>query len=425
MRVLIVGAGAREHALAWRLAQDRGPADLVCAPGNPGIASLARCEPVDLADPGAILELAQRERADLTVVGPEQPLAAGVADRFATAGRPLFGPGRLAAELESSKAFAKDFMVRHRIPTADYCVCDSEAEAIAALDDGRFGFPVVLKADGLAAGKGVVVAADRSEAMTAVRAAMRDRRFGAAGARMVVETCLIGTEVSFFAICDGQRAVPLVSAQDHKRVFDHDQGPNTGGMGAFAPSPLMDEASRSRVMREVIEPTVSGMAAEGRAFRGLLYAGLMMTADGPQVIEFNVRFGDPEAQVVLPMVSGELLPVLAGAASGDLSDASVPVRDDRHVGVVLASGGYPGEYETGRPIEGVADVERSPDTFVFQAGTAIRDGRLVTSGGRVLTVVGRGASFSDAIARAYRGADRITFEGKHARRDIGRRALES
>lgn len=425
MRVLIVGSGAREHALTWRLAQDREPVELVCAPGNPGMAALARCAAVDVGDPSAILRLAGHEHADLTVIGPEQPLAAGVADAFASAGRPLFGPSRLAAELESSKAFAKDFMARHGVPTADYCICDSEAEALATLDSGRYGYPVVLKADGLAAGKGVVVAADRNAAVAAVRAAMRDRQFGAAGARLVIETCLVGTEVSCFAICDGHRAVPLVSAQDHKRAFDDDRGPNTGGMGAFAPSPLMDGALQTRVMREIIEPTVRGMVAEGRPFRGLLYAGLMVTAEGPSVIEFNVRFGDPEAQVILPMVAGDLLPVLADAASGDLAGARVGSRDDCHVGVVLASHGYPGEYQTGRPIDGIEEAERLPDTLVFHAGTAIREGRLVTGGGRVLTVVGRGPSFSEAIARAYEGADRITFEGKHVRRDIGRKALES
>ncbi len=423
MRLLVVGGGAREHALVWKLAGERDVAEVICAPGNAGIARLARCVEVDLGDPEAILQLATRERIDLTIVGPEQPLAAGVADRFSAQGRLLFGPSRGAAELESSKAFAKHFMARHGVPTADYEVCLSAEAAVAALDGGRFGYPVVLKADGLAAGKGVVVARDRTEAMTAVQAAMVDRRFGDAGAVLLVEECLQGEEVSWFAICDGHRALPMVSAQDHKRAFDDDQGPNTGGMGAFAPSPLLDDAMRGRIMREIVDPTIAGLAAEGREFRGLLYAGLMLVDNAPRVIEFNVRFGDPEAQVVLPAVDGDLLPALAGAAAGDLGGAELSCRAERHVGVVLASGGYPDAYEVGKAIGGLESVEALPDTLVFHGGTGSRDGRLVTRGGRVLTVVGRGAGFAQAIERAYQAANRISFDGRHFRTDIGRRAL--
>ena len=419
----MIGGGAREHALVWKLSGERGVSEVICAPGNAGIARLARCLETDPTDPEALFELATRERVDLTIVGPEQALAAGVADRFAADGRLLFGPSRRAAELESSKVFAKDFMARHGVPTADYQVCETSDAAVAALDSGRFGYPVVLKADGLAAGKGVVVARDRAEAMAAIQSAMVDRRFGAAGARLLVEHCLQGVEVSWFTICDGQRALPMISAQDHKRAFDDDRGPNTGGMGAFAPSPLVDDEMRDRIMRDIVNPTIAGLAAEGREFRGLLYAGLMLVDGAPQVIEFNVRFGDPEAQVVLPAVEGDLLPALVGAAAGDLADVTLSFRDDRHVGVVLASGGYPGTYEVGKPIAGLASLDTQPDTLVFHAGTARRGADVVTSGGRVLTVVGRGADFAQAIARAYEATRGISFEGRRFRTDIGRRAV--
>src|SRR5499427_10134485 len=308
MRVLVLGSGAREHALVARLSSDRDTGDILAAPGNPGIARLARTTPIDLGDVDAIRELADREQIDLTVVGPELPLSLGAADRFAAGGRLLFGPTAAAARLESSKAFAKAFMARHGVPTARFRTCASADEALAAVRSGEFGLPVVLKADGLAAGKGVVVAEDRASAERAVRDAMEDRKFGAAGDRLVIEECLRGPEVSYFCICDGMRGVPIGTAQDHKRVFDDDRGPNTGGMGAFAPTPLLDAASSTRVMNEIVEPVLAGMAEEGHPFRGFLYAGLMLTANGPKVIEFNARFGDPEAQVVLPLVGEPLLP---------------------------------------------------------------------------------------------------------------------
>jgi phosphoribosylamine--glycine ligase len=286
-----------------------------------------------------------------------------------------------------------------------------------------FGFPVVLKADGLAAGKGVVIAEDRTTAESAVVGAMRDRRFGQAGDRLVIEECLSGPEVSFFVISDGTRALPIGSAQDHKRVFDDDRGPNTGGMGAFAPSPLVDPALQARVMREIVEPVIAGMAAEGHPFRGFLYVGLMLTPAGPKVIEFNVRLGDPEAQVILPLVDEPLLPILVAAAAGELRQSSCRCGSDRLVGVVIASRGYPEAAESGQPIHGIAEAEQVPDVTVYHAGTAQRDGRIVTAGGRVLTVVGRGARFREGIARAYDGVSRIRFDGMHFRRDIGRKAL--
>jgi phosphoribosylamine--glycine ligase len=426
MKVLVVGSGGREHALAWKLAGEPGVEDIVCAPGNAGIGAVARLAPVTAGDPDGLAALAERERIDLTIVGPELPLDRGIADLFADRGLRLFGPTRAAARLECSKVFAKAFMVRHGIPTARYRACDSAHAAYAVIASGGLGFPVVVKADGLAAGKGVVVAPDRTSADAAIRAAMEEGQFGAAGARVVIEECLAGPEVSFFAVCDGTRAVPVASAQDHKRIFDDDCGPNTGGMGAFAPSPLVDDAIAARIMREVVQPVLDGLREEGHAYRGFLYAGLMMTADGPKVIEFNVRFGDPEAQVVIPMIAGELTPLLAAAADGALGDHTVTFRPERHVGVVLASEGYPGSSPSGLPIEGLEAAAAQHDVLVFHAGTAIAaGGRVVTAGGRVLTVVGRGATFADAIERAYAGVREISFDGIHYRKDIGRKALKA
>ena len=333
---MVVGGGGREHALAAKLAAEPDVDAVICAPGNPGVRGIATRVAVDPADAAAVLGVAERERIDLTVVGPELPLDRGIVDLFASRGRLIFGPSRAAAQLECSKVFAKGFMARHGIPTARYRVCETAQDAHAVLARGELGFPVVVKADGLAAGKGVVVAPDRRSADAAVRAAMDDRQFGDAGGRLVLEECMAGPEVSFFAICDGARAVPLRSAQDHKRVFDGDRGPNTGGMGAFSPSPLMDDAQQAVVMRDIVDPVLRGLAAEGREYRGFLYAGLMLTCDGPKVIEFNVRFGDPEAQVVIPAIDGALAPHLAAAAAGQLADAPIAFSRDRLVGVVLA-----------------------------------------------------------------------------------------
>jgi len=424
MRVLVLGSGAREHALVARLAADRDAGDILAAPGNPGIARLARTTPIDLGSVDAVSALADREHIDLAVVGPELPLSLGVADRFATDGRLLFGPTAAAARLESSKAFAKAFMARHGVPTARFRTCEAADEALAAVRSGEFGLPIVLKADGLAAGKGVVVAEDRAAAERAIADAMRDRKFGAAGDRLVIEECLQGPEVSFFCLADGARAVPIGTAQDHKRIFDEDRGPNTGGMGAFAPSPLIDAALESRVMREIVEPVIAGMAAEGHPFRGFLYAGLMLTVDGPKVIEFNVRLGDPEAQVVLPLIDEPLLPLLVAGAVGRLAPARIALGADRLAGVVLASRGYPESSSSGQVIHGLDEAEAIAGVAVYHAGTAKRDADIVTAGGRVVTVVGRGADFTEAIARAYAGVLKISFDGMQFRRDIGRRALQ-
>ena len=423
MRVLVLGSGAREHALVARLACERDVGEIVAAPGNPGIAQLARILRIDLTDPGAVLALAEREQIDFTVVGPELPLSLGLADRFSDDDRLVFGPSAAATRLESSKAFAEAFMARHGVPTARFRICDSLDEAFESVRRDELGMPVVLKADGLAAGKGVVIAEDRAAAERAIADAMQDRKFGAAGDRIVIEECLSGPEVSFFVISDGARAVPIGTAQDHKRVFDDDRGPNTGGMGAFAPSPLVDAALDACVMREIVDPVIAGMAAEGHPFRGFLYVGLMLTASGPKVIEFNARLGDPEAQVVLPLIDEPLLPLLVAGATGALRTSSVRIGTDRLAGVVLASRGYPESSESGQPIEGIDRAEAIPGVAVYHAGTAQRGDQVVTAGGRVLTVVGRGVDFAEAISLAYTGVRHIRFDGMHYRRDIGKKAL--
>ncbi len=422
MKLLVVGAGAREHALAATL--ERGGASVVCAPGNPGIAREVRIQPLEATDPAAVLALADAEGVDLTVIGPEAPLAAGVADHFLAAGRPIFGPTRAAAQVETSKAFAKALMARHGVPTAQAVVCDSAAEALAALRQGTLGWPVVVKADGLAAGKGVIIAADLAEAEAAVHLAMVDHAFGDAGARVVLEECLVGPELSYFVIAAGDDYVACGTAQDHKRLHDGDQGPNTGGMGAFSPSVLVDEALRARIEREIVRPVLAGMAAEGTPFTGFLYCGLMLTAAGPKVIEFNCRFGDPEAQVVLPLLDEPLGPLLARAAAGAPLPATLRFSGDAAVGVVLASGGYPGPLDTGHVIAGLDRVRAEcPDVALRFAGVSASNGALVTSGGRVLTVVGRAPQYADAIAAAYDAVRRIHFHGMQYRTDIGARSI--
>ncbi len=425
MKVLVIGAGGREHAIVARCAGECRPGELLAAPGNPGIAALARLLPLDPSRPEDVLEAVEREQVELTIVGPELPLSIGLADRFMAAGRLIVGPTQAAARLETSKAFAKAFMQRHRVPTARFHTCDSSDEALACVRSGGLGFPVVLKADGLAAGKGVVIAPDLASAEATIHDVMVDQRFGSAGARLVIEECLVGPEVSFFVLCDGRRALPIGTAQDHKRVFDDDRGPNTGGMGAFAPSPLVDAALGERVIQQIVRPVLDGMREEGHPFSGFLYVGLMLTGDGPKVIEFNVRLGDPETQVILSLIDEPLLPLLAAAARGDLRDAPVRLAAGARVGVVIASRGYPETADSGRAIDGLDAAARLPGVTVFHAGTAAHDGRIVTAGGRVLTVVGSGADYADAIARAYGGVSRISFDGMQYRRDIGRQAIRA
>ncbi len=423
MKVLVVGGGAREHALVARCAEERDVDEVVAVPGNPGIAKLARVVNADVTNPDALLDLVDAHQIGLTIVGPEVPLSLGVVDAFIAADRLIVGPTQGAARLETSKAFAKEFMARHKVPTARFRTCADVAEALACARSEELGFPLVIKADGLAAGKGVVIAADLREAETAIRQAMTEQRFGAAGSRVVLEECLSGPEISFFVLCDGARAVSIGTAQDHKRIFDGDRGPNTGGMGAFAPSPLVDASLHERIMRDIVAPVVRGMADEGCPFSGFLYVGLMLTADGPNVIEFNVRLGDPEAQVILSLIDEPLLPLLVAAASGRLQQRAVKLAQDVRVGVVLASRGYPESSESGQPIAGLDAAELMPGVSVFHAGTAKRDGRTVTAGGLVLTIVGSGSDYAGAIARAYAGVSAISFDGMQFRRDIGRKAL--
>ena len=423
MKVLVVGSGGREHSVAWKLAGEHGVTEVICAPGNPGMSAIARCVAVDTAKPSELLAIAEREGVDLTVVGPELPLSVGVADLFASAGRAIVGPTRVAAALEWSKAFAKDFMQRHRIPTARFKVCTSADDARAALATRELGYPIVLKADGLAAGKGVVIAEDHSTAEATVHSMMVDRRLGAAGEHLVLEEFLQGQEASYFVIADGVTFMPLSSAQDHKRIFDDDRGPNTGGMGAFAPSPLITSDVETRVLDDIVRPVLAGMQAEGHPYRGFLYVGLMLTLEGPKVIEFNVRFGDPEAQVVLPALDEDLSWILGSAATGALPSRPARFRPQPHVGVVLAAAGYPDNPATGNVITGIDGASEIPGALVFHAATRQRDGQLVTGGGRVLTVVGHGPSFQEAADVAYAAVSRIDFDGMQLRRDIGRKAL--
>ena len=423
LRVLVIGSGGSEHALVWKLASERGVSDIVCAPGNAGISRLARCVAVDPADPRALVEIARREQIDFTIVGPELPLSHGVVDVFTAQGHLVLGPTQRAARLESSKVFAKEFMQRYHVPTARWQCCDSAAQALGVLRSGEFGFPVVLKADGLAAGKGVVISPDLNDAETQVQTMMVEKRFGRAGARLVIEELLVGREASFFVLSDGTRALPLGSAEDHKRAFDADRGPNTGGMGAYAPSAVFDQKIEARVMGEIVMPVLEGMRGEGDEFRGFLFVGLMVTNDGPKVIEFNVRFGDPEAQVVVPMIADDLSPLLISAAGGQLGTSAISLAPEPHVGVVMASAGYPDAYDTGKAIQGLDEAEMLPGVKVFHSGTSKRNSDIVTAGGRVLTVVASGPDYRCAIDRAYEAVGTISFEGMHYRKDIAAKAL--
>ncbi len=416
MRVLLVGGGGREHALAWRIAESPR-ARLYAAPGNPGIARHATCVPIGADAADDLLRFAERERIDLTVIGPEAPLVAGLADRFAERGLTALGPGARAAQLEGSKAFAKMLMDRHGIPTARFACFDDAREARRYCR--HLGAPLVVKADGLAAGKGAIVCRTLDEADAAIRSCLEERVFGAAGAVVVVEEFLTGEEVSFFALANGVEAIPLAAARDHKTVFDADRGPNTGGMGAYTPVPGFDAALERRVMDTIVVPTIVALAKDGTPYRGALFVGLMLTAGGPRVLEFNCRFGDPECQVLMARLETDLLPVLLAAARGEPLPERVGWRPETAVCVTLASGGYPGRYATGHPIEGVEAAETLPGVRLFHAGTAERDGRLVTAGGRVLGVAATAPGLPGAVQRAYQAVGRIRFEGMHYRTDIG------
>ena len=419
--VLLVGGGGREHALAWKLAQSPGLGRMVAAPGNPGIAAHARCVPIKDTAIDQIVALAQQERPDLVVVGPETPLALGLADRLRAVGLAVFGGSAAAARLESSKAFAKDLMARHRIPTARFGTFRDAAAARRYCRE--LGAPLVVKADGLAAGKGVVVCGSLEEADQAVAQCLEARAFGDSGLTVVIEEFLVGEEASFFALSDGTGVLPLVAAQDHKTVHDGDRGPNTGGMGAYSPAPVMDAGMQERVMREIVRPTIAAMMWEGAPYTGVLFVGLMITREGPKVIEFNCRFGDPECQAILPRLEDDLLALLLATATGKGLPTALAFSPQSSVCVVMTSAGYPGAYETGRAITGVEAAAGLPGVNVFHAGTALAGGALVTAGGRVFGVQALGADVAAAIRTAYAAVERIRFDGAHYRRDIGHHAL--
>ena len=426
MRVLVVGSGGREHALVWKLKQSPLLTEIYCAPGNPGIATLADCVDIDPSDIVELADFAEKLSIGLTVVGPELPLMLGLADEFEKRGLPVFGPSRAAAELEGSKAFAKDFMAKHGIPTAKFKVVNDADEAKSVIKKGEIGLPLVIKADGLAGGKGVLIVATKKEALAEADRLLTDKALGTAGSKVVLEECLEGEEVSFFVLSDGAKVFPFVAAQDQKRALDNDEGPNTGGMGCVCPATMLRAETLKRIMQEIVLPTISKMAADGRRYQGLLYCGLMVTKDGPKVLEYNVRFGDPETQAVLPRYTGDLLPLLKEVADGRLGQHKPEWSRDPAITVILASGGYPGSYETGKKIEGVdlaKGVEIDEGIHVFHAGTKKDGDTLVTGGGRVLAVTGIGQNLKAAIERTYKAVDGIKFEGMHYRKDIGQKAL--
>jgi phosphoribosylamine---glycine ligase len=420
MKCLVIGGGGREHALAWKLRQSPRVSELHCAPGNAGIAEIATCHSVDVNSLPALIALGESLRPDLTVVGPEAPLALGIVDEFQRRKLQIFGPRRAAAQLEASKAFAKEFMKRHNVPTAHYSVCANQQQVRDALD--HLHTPVVIKADGLAGGKGVVIAATKEEAANVAAQMLSGQFVGSAGQRVVIEEYLSGEEVSFMVFSDGERAVPLAPARDYKRAGEHDSGPNTGGMGAYSSDDLLDEPATEWLLNHIARPVIQGMKADGTEYRGILYCGLMMTARGPAVLEFNCRFGDPETQPILMRMENDIVDAFERCMIGSISAGDVRWSSDATCCVVVASGGYPGKYETGKPIRGLDDAHRVSGVEVFHAGTARRDSEIVTSSGRVLGVTARGATLDEAVRRAYDACARIQFDNLYYRRDIAAQA---
>jgi phosphoribosylamine---glycine ligase len=423
MKILVVGNGGREHALVWKIRQSPLAKDVYCAPGNAGMAGLADCVPIDTSNIIEVADFAQTISADLTVVGPELPMVLGIGDEFQRRGLAIFCPSRAAAEIEGSKAFAREFMSRHQIPSPRYVICSSREEADDAVEKGALGYPLVLKVDGLAAGKGVIVVESKAEAQAAVAEMMSDKKFGNAGAKLVLEEFLSGDEVSFLVFSDGSRVVPMVSVQDHKRVGDGDTGSNTGGMGTVSPSTSLSLDMHKQIMQEIILPTIGGLRAEGRKYQGVLYAGLMITDKGPRVLEFNARFGDPETQVIMARMRSDIVPILQGVAEGHLKESKIDWAKEAALCVVLTTRGYPDAPETGQEIEGLDALQGLSDVMVFHAATGNRDGKVVTVGGRVLGVTALGANLDAAVQRAYAAVKKISFDGMHYRRDIGQKAL--
>ena len=422
MKVLVLGSGGREHAIVWKLRQSQRIEKLYCAPGNGGISADAECVSADLKSLDAIVLLAAKLNPDVTVVGPELPLTLGVVDEFQRRGWPVFGPSKAAAQLESSKSFAKEFMQRHRIPTAHYAICTKKEELKSAL--AHFHTPIVVKADGLAAGKGVVIAQTKDEALHVAEEMLSGKMLGEAGSRVVLEEFLDGEELSFLVMSDGERVVPLVASQDHKRIFDNDQGPNTGGMGAYSTDLIIDSGMRDWLVTHIAKPVVAGMKAEGAEYKGILYCGIMMTARGPMVLEFNCRFGDPETQPILMRLESDLLEAIEASIDGRVSEGDFRWTREPAVCVVMSSGGYPGSFEAGKIITGIEDADRIFGAKVFHAGTNQRDGAYYTSGGRVLGVTARGADLPEAVERAYDAVMKIRFDGMHYRKDIAARGLK-
>ncbi|MCX8052531.1 MAG: phosphoribosylamine--glycine ligase [Armatimonadetes bacterium] len=424
MKVLVVGSGGREHALAWKLAQSPNVSHLYALPGNAGSAHVAECVLGNVMDINAVADFAEREKVDLTVVGPESPLISGMVDEFERRGLKIFGPSKEAARIEGSKAFAKRLMLDNGIPTGLCEIFDDPDKATAYIDSvaNKSTDPIVVKADGEAAGKGVFVCPTKEEAINAVNTIMRDRLFGASGDTIVIEDYLDGPEATFMCFVDGEDFSPMVPSQDHKRAYDNDEGPNTGGMGCYAPVPVFGHDIRATVVDTIVRPTLKSLSKLGIHYKGVLYVGLALTSKGPKVVEFNCRFGDPETQVVLPLMDGDLAEICLAVAEGKLDGMSIDWLDRKAVCVVMASGGYPGEYEKGKIITGIEEAEAT-GAIVFHAGTEIKDGKLVTSGGRVLGVTGIGDTFAEAIDLAYTGVSKICFDRAHYRRDIARRVV--
>ena len=419
MKVLVVGSGGREHALIWKIQQSPKVAKIYCAPGNGGIAQIAECIHIDVTDFKSLIHFAQKNRIDLTVVGPELPLTLGIVDRFQEKGLSIFGPNQKAAEIEASKAFTKDLMAKYRIPTAQYCSFTDPEKAVRYIN--QQSTPLVLKADGLAAGKGVLICHSRAEAYAGVDRIMNQKIFGNAGNCLVVEEFLTGEEASIIAITDGENMVLLPPAQDHKAIFEGDKGPNTGGMGAYAPAPVIDDKLIETIKRKILLPTIKGMKSEGRTYRGVLYAGLMITQTGPKVLEYNCRFGDPEIQAILPLLKSDLVDLMLASIGGNITEVTLKIKNESAVCVVMASGGYPDSYKTGNVIHGLS--EEKDNVIIFHAGTKVKGNNILTSGGRVLGVTALGKSIRSAIEKVYSAVGNIMFDGAYYRKDIGYRAL--
>ena len=422
MKVLVIGSGGREHTLAWKITQSPKVSQIYCAPGNAGISKLARCINIDADNIEKLVDFAKKEKIDLTVVGPELPLSKGIVNEFNKQGLRIFGPSKEATEIESSKVFSKYLMKKYNIPTANYEVFKNSGKALDYIKQQTF--PLAIKADGLAAGKGVFIVKDIDQARDALDELMKKKKFGEAGRQVVIEEFLEGEEISILAFCDGKTIMPMVSSQDHKKIFDNDQGPNTGGMGAYSPVPFYPNEFKKTVLEEILKPTVKGLQSEGREYRGVLYAGLVLTKEGPKVLEFNARFGDPETQVVLPRLKTDLIDILNAVIEGSLHKINIEWNNNFAVCVVVASGGYPGKYRKGKVISGLERLEKMKDIIAFHAGTKFQDGEIVTSGGRVLGVTAWDNTISKAKERAYKGVKEIYFEDMYYRKDIAVKAIK-